>query len=99
MADLKEHDFNDLLKREMRNKEFAEAYNALEKDYSLAREFISLRKDKDLTQMELAKLAGTSQSAIARLESGSYKNLSLSFIRKVAAALHAVPEIHIKRIS
>jgi predicted transcriptional regulator len=71
----------------------------LEKDYSLAREFISLRKDKDLTQMELAKLAGTSQSAIARLESGSYKKLSLSFIRKVAAALHAVPEIHIKRIS
>ncbi len=41
----------------------------------------------------------TSQPAIARLESGNYKNLSLSFIRKVARALHAFPEIHIKKIS
>jgi len=99
MSDLDEHDFDDLLKREMRNKEFADAYNALEKDYSLAKEFIALTNDNNLTQLDLAKLAGTSQSAIARLESGNYKNLSLSFIRKVAAALHAVPEIHIRRIS
>jgi DNA-binding XRE family transcriptional regulator len=99
MGDLEEHDFDDLLKLEMRNKEFAEAYNALDKEYSLAKEFIALRKENNLTQLELAKLAGTSQSAIARLESGNYKNLSLSFIRKVAAALHAVPEIHIRRIS
>ena len=58
---------------------------------------ILLRKTKNLTQKELAKLAGTSQPAIARLESGNYKNLSLSFIRKVAEALGAIPEIHLRK--
>ena len=99
MDDLKEYDFDDLLKSEMKKKEFAKEYNKLEKEYTLPKEFIKLRKEQNLTQAELAKLAGTSQSAIARLESGSYKNLSLSFIRKVATALHAIPEIHLKRIS
>lgn len=98
MDDLKEYDFNDLLKSELKNKEFAKEYDALEKEYTLAKEFIKLRKEQNLTQSELAKLASTSQSAIARLESGNYKKLSLSFIRKVATALHAFPEIHIKKI-
>ncbi len=99
MDELKEYDFNDLLKSQMKNKEFAKEYEALEKEYTLAKEFIKLRKEQNLTQTELARLAGTSQPAIARLESGNYKNLSLSFIRKVARALHAFPEIHIKKIS
>ncbi len=99
MDELKEYDFNDLLKSQMKNKEFAKEYEALEKEYTLAKEFIKLRKEQNLTQSEVAKLAGTSQPAIARLESGNYKNLSLSFIRKVARALHAFPEIHIKKIS
>ncbi len=99
MDELKEYDYNDLLKSELENKEFAKEYEALEKEYTLANEFIKLRKEQNLTQSELSKLAGTSQPAIARLESGNYKNLSLSFIRKVARALHAFPEIHIKKIS
>ncbi len=99
MDELKEYDFNDLLKNQMKNKEFAKEYEALAKEYTLAKEFIKLRKEQNLTQTELARLAGTSQPAIARLESGNYKNLSLSFIRKVARALHAFPEIHIKKIS
>ena len=42
-------------------------------------------------------MIGTSQPAIARLESGKYKNVSMSFIRKVAEALDAVPELHLKK--
>ena len=45
---------------------------------------------------DLALKIGTSQPAIARLESGNYRNLSLAFINKLAKALDAEPVIHLK---
>lgn len=73
-------------------------YDLLEKDFSLAREIIQLRKELNLTQEELAKKVGTSQPAIARVESGNYRNISLSFLRKVAKALGTEPEIHLRKV-
>ena len=97
MSDIKSVNFDDLLNRELENPEFRTEYEALEDEFTLAKEVMQLRKSNNLTQKDLAKLAGTSQPAIARLESGNYKNLSLSFIRKVAEALGAIPEIHLKK--
>ena len=71
----------------------------MEKEFFLAKEVIQLRKEQNLTQAELARKVGTSQPAIARLESGEYRNLSLAFVRKVAKALQAIPEIHLRKIS
>lgn len=89
--------FNDLLSEELKDENLQKEYNALEDEFTLAREVILMRKNKHLTQKDLAKLAGTSQPAIARLESGNYKNLSLKFITKVANALGAKTEIHLKQ--
>lgn len=89
--------FDELLERQLEDKEFKEEYDALEDEFTLAREVMLMRKANHLTQKDLAKLAGTSQPAIARLESGSYQNLSLSFINKVASALGAIPEIHLRK--
>ena len=97
MNKFKSYKFDEILENELKNPDFKKEYNALEKEFSLAKEFIALRKKENLSQKELAKKAGTSQPAIARLESGNYTNLSLTFIRKVAEALHAVPEIHLKQ--
>ncbi len=94
---MKSINFDDVLNKELQNPEFKAEYEALEDEFILAKEVMQLRKNNNLTQKDLAKLAGTSQPAIARLESGNYKNLSLSFIRKVAEALGAVPEIHLKK--
>jgi transcriptional regulator with XRE-family HTH domain len=58
---------------------------------------IQLRTEAKLTQSELAKLAGTSQPSIARLESGSYLNPSLAFLRRIGNALNAYPEIHFQK--
>ncbi len=97
MSNMKPVNFKDLLSEELKDPSFEEEFNSLEEEFILAKEVILLRKTNNLTQKELAKLAGTSQPAIARLESGNYKNLSLSFIRKVAEALGAIPEIHLKK--
>ncbi len=86
-----------LLKKQLKNSEFKKEYNELEEEFKLAKEIIKMRKNADLTQKELANLAGTSQPAIARLESGNYRNLSLSFLRKIGKALNATPEIHFRR--
>jgi len=97
MSDMKSVKFDDLLAEELKNPESKSEYEAVEDEFSLAGEVMQLRENGNLTQKDLAKLVGTSQPAIARLESGNYKNLSLSFIRKVAEALGAVPEIHLKK--
>ncbi|MDR1432257.1 MAG: helix-turn-helix domain-containing protein, partial [Propionibacteriaceae bacterium] len=50
------------------------------------------RKQRNLTQAELARLLNTSQSAIGRIESGG-QNLSLEMINRIASALEA-PLLH-----
>ena len=89
--------YEDFLKERLKNPAVKREYDALQQDFSLAKEVIELRIKNNLTQKELAKLIGTSQPAIARLESGSYQNLTLSFIRRIAEALGAIPEIHLKK--
>ena len=49
-------------------------------------ELIDLRLERRLTQKELAERAGTSQSAIARLESGKQEP-TVRFLRRVVEAL------------
>lgn len=50
--------------------DYAPEYNALESEFTIAREMIRVRKEAKLTQTELAERMGTSQTAIARLEGG-----------------------------
>jgi len=92
----KAYTYNEVLEKELKVKDFHHEYNALEEEFTLSKEVIRLRLERRMSQAELAKKAGTSQPAIARLESGNYRNLSLAFIRRIAAALDAVPDIHLR---
>ncbi len=89
--------YEDFRKQQLKNPKVRKEYEALEGEFALAKEIIELRIRKKLTQKQLALQIGTSQPAIARIESGSYQNVSLSFLRRVANALGAVPEIHLRR--
>lgn len=89
---------DDLLKKQLKNKVFKKEYDALDDEFKVAMEIIKLRKKARLTQKELAEKVGTSQPAIARLESGEYKNLTLSFLRRIGFALGTVPSIHFSKI-
>ena len=46
-----------------------------------------------MTQKELACHAHTSQAAISRLESGTYRNVSLVFLRRVGAVFGVKPHV------
>jgi DNA-binding XRE family transcriptional regulator len=98
MAKLKIINSEALLREQLKNEDFRQEYDALEEEYEIAKEIIKLRKEANLTQKQLAKMAGTSQPAIARLESGEYKNLTLSFLRKIGKALGVILEIHFKKL-
>jgi DNA-binding XRE family transcriptional regulator len=98
MKIVRSYNFDSLLEKELKDKNFKEAYESYDEEFALAKEIIKLRKTNHLTQKELALKVGTSQPAIARLESGNYKNVSLAFLRKVAFALGTTPEIKLKKI-
>jgi DNA-binding XRE family transcriptional regulator len=94
---MKQTRYEDLLNDQLKNPQFRKEYEALEGEFILAKEIIALRIKNKLTQKQLAQQIGTSQPAIARIESGSYRNISLSFLRRIADALGAVPEIHLRK--
>ena len=62
-----------------------------------------MREDADMTQAELARKIGTTQSVIARLERAEYTGHSLSMLERIAAAcgvnlkLHAEKKPHFDR--
>jgi len=87
--------WNDFKNKLMEDPAFRQAYEDLEPEYQLVRAIIEQRKLKGMTQAELARKVGTRQSAIARLESGTY-NPSLQFLKKVAKALDVKIEISLK---
>jgi predicted transcriptional regulator len=68
---------NEAVKNELRKNEA---------EYKIIEEIIMTRKEKKLTQRDLAELIGTKQSNISRLESGNY-NPSLGFLNKIALAV------------
>jgi transcriptional regulator with XRE-family HTH domain len=72
-------------KRWMKEPGFKAGYDAVEEEFSLASLLIEARTRAKLTQGELAERMGTSQSTIARLESGKAKP-SLSTLRRLAKA-------------
>jgi transcriptional regulator with XRE-family HTH domain len=88
--------YEDFLEEQLSDEEFRNEYNEIEEQFTIAMEVIALRQKHNLTQKELAERVGTSQPAIARLESGNYRNFSLSFLRRIAEALNAVTEVHIR---
>jgi len=64
---------------------FRAAYEALEDEFALATQVIEARARAGLTQAQLAERMGTSQSAVARLESGKALP-SVATLEKLAAA-------------
>ena len=83
---------NEMKKLLLDDREIKAEYNELSPIYELKKEIIRLRIEKGLSQKDLAALMGTKQSAISRLENGSY-NPSVEFLNRIAHTLGK--ELHI----
>ena len=63
-------------------------YDRLDEEFALFDEFLKARTSAGITQAEVAERIGTTQSAVARLESGKGKHSpSLATLQKYAHAL------------
>jgi ribosome-binding protein aMBF1 (putative translation factor) len=56
-----------------------------------------IREDSDLTQTELARKIGTTQSVIARLEDAEYTGHSLPILERIAAACGVNLKLHAQK--
>ncbi|MDP2793348.1 MAG: helix-turn-helix transcriptional regulator [Sulfurisoma sp.] len=83
------------LKRELlADAETRAAYDALADEYAISREMIAARARAGLSQSEVAQRMGTTQSVVARLESGK-RPPSMRTVQRFAQAVggHAVLRI------
>ena len=76
----------------------AQAVDDLLAEMKLEQQIIALREKRGLTQKQLARLLGTSQPYVAKLESGRVKNLGVKTLVKCARALGASLSIRIEPV-
>lgn len=82
-----------LIAKKKENPIFAQEFDKEGEISKIAVMLMELREHEGLSQAELAEKLGTSQSAIARLESGR-SNTTLSTLIDVAYALGKKPDLH-----
>ena len=70
----------------LKNSNVKRSYDALDVEYQILSDMVRIRNQKKITQKELAKKMGTTQSALSRFETGDI-NPSLDFLKKIASAL------------
>ena len=94
-----------LTHKQLRNKALANAdvkaeFDKLADEFALLDEFLKARAAQGLTQAQVAEKIGTTQSAVARMESGRGKHSpSLATLTKYADALGCKLEVRLVRRS
>lgn len=80
------------------NVEVKAEYDKLSSEFALLDEFLKARAAQGLTQAQVAEKIGTTQSAVARMESGRGKHSpSLATLSKYAEALGCSFEVRLVR--
>ncbi len=78
--------FRERLREDLKDPEFRRDFEEERRALALALKISRLREQRGLSQTELARLMGTSQQAISRIESGEYEGFSLKTLEKIAEA-------------
>jgi ribosome-binding protein aMBF1 (putative translation factor) len=78
--------WEEIKKNILKDVEVKKIYDDLQVEYQIMSDVVRLRCKKKMTQKQLAKKMGTTQSALSRFEMGNI-NPSLNFLKKVAKAL------------
>ncbi len=80
--------FDEYLKEKLKNPKVKKAFDEYDMPMRLAMAIVTAREKAGLTQSQLAAKVGTSQPAIALLESGDQLNVELQTISRIERALH-----------
>ncbi len=78
--------FNDFLKKKMKDPAFKAEYEALEPEFAIIQAMIDTRKNRGMTQKQLAEKTGIAQGDISKLENGS-ANPSLRTLQRLASGM------------
>ena len=78
--------FQSRLREDLKDPEFRAYFEEERRALQLSMKIAKLREKKGLTQAEFAKLMGTSQQAVSRIESGEYEGFTLKTLEKIAEA-------------
>jgi len=70
----------------MKNESFRREYEAIQPEMNVIRILIEARRERSMTQADLAARTGIDQADISRLENGS-RNPSLNMLKKLASGL------------
>ena len=87
--------YEDFKAQRLGDSEVRKEYEALEPQFRLIRDILLRRSQLNLSQVQLAKLVGTKQPAMSRLERGD-GNITINTLYRIADALDADLDISLK---
>lgn len=76
---------------------YRRAFDCTVRQIDLALLVREMREDAGLTQAELAKKVGTTQSVVARLEGAEYAGHSLTMLERIATACGMALKLHAEK--
>src|SRR3990172_5465426 len=92
--------FMDWLKDQVdRNPQVRKMADEMLNEMRVEQDLAALREERGISQTQLAKLLGVSQPAIAKIESGKVKNLTLKTLVRYATALGGEVKVTIDRVA
>lgn len=91
--ELGETTFDDIIREELKDSDSHQGLAEASEAWDLAIQMARLRREKGLTQEQLAEMVGTKQQNIARIENPAYSGHSLSLLRRIAHALGMVVRV------
>ncbi|KKQ40175.1 MAG: Transcriptional regulator, XRE family [Candidatus Magasanikbacteria bacterium GW2011_GWA2_37_8] len=86
MTKITKNDFDHYLKKQLKNPASKRMFDEYGKQLEVAYQILQLRKKKKVSQSQLAKKIGTTQSNVARMEAGK-QNFSTDMLVRIASAL------------
>ncbi len=89
----KSNDFQKYLKKNLKDANFRDHFYNYGKQLEISYQILQLRKKTKMSQKELAKRIGTTQSNIARMETGQ-QNFTTNTLSKIASAFNYDLEIN-----
>lgn len=76
-------DFQDWLKEELKNPEFKRYYDEFGKQLEISYSLLQMRTRAKMSQAQLARKIGTTQSNVARMEAGN-QNFTVAMLTRIA---------------